>query len=119
MTTYQDFTRQIGDQWVAALKRAEETATTASHNVQEAVAKIDLPQVPLPEKVAQFNESAAERLPKPREILKANFELTQRLLAAQNELALKLLAAVTGGVEAAPAAATKTAKKAPAKAATK
>ena len=112
MTTYQDFTRQIGDQWVAALKRAEETATTASQNVQDAVAKIDLPKVPLPEKVTQFNESVADRLPKPREILQANFELTQRLLSAQNELALKLLAAAIGGVEAAPVPARKTAKKA-------
>ena len=103
MPTYQDFTRQIGDQWVAALKRAEETVTTVSQNVQNAVAKIDLPQVPVPEKLTQFNESVAEKLPKPTEILQANFELTERLLGAQNELALKLLAAATGQVEVAPA----------------
>jgi len=103
MTTYQDFTRQIGDQWVAALERAQETVTTVSQNVQEAVAKIDVPPVPVPEKVTQFNESVAEKLPKPSEILRANYELTERLLGAQNELALKLLAAVTGEVEAAPA----------------
>lgn len=114
MTTYQDVTRQIGDQWVAALKRAEETVTTVSQNVHEAVAKIDVPQVPVPERLTQFNESVAERLPKPSEILQANFELTERLLAAQNDLALKLLAAATGGVEAAPAPAPakKTAKQA-------
>ena len=103
MTTYQDFTRQIGDQWVTTLQRAEESLTTVSQNVQEAVAKIDLPQVPVPEKVTQFNESVAEKLPKPSEILQANFELTERLLGAQNELALKLLAVATGDVEAAPA----------------
>ena len=115
MPTYQDFTRQIGDQWVAALKRAEETVTTVSQNVQEAVAKIDLPQVPVPERVTQFNESVAEKLPKPTEILQANFELTERLLGAQNELALKLLAAAAGEVEPAPAPAPAPAKKASSK----
>lgn len=112
MNTYQDFTRKIGDQWVAALKRAEETVTTVSQSVQGAVAKIDMPQVPVPEKVTEFHESVSEKLPKPSEILQANFELTKRLLVAQNELALKLLAAATGEADApAPAPAKKAASK--------
>jgi predicted trehalose synthase len=103
MTTYQEYTRQVGDQWVAALKRAEEAVTSASQNVQEAVAKLDVPQVPVPEQVSKFSASVAEKLPKPSEILQANFELTERLLAAQQELALKVLAAATREGEAASA----------------
>ena len=103
MTTYAEFIRQSGDQWVAALKRAEEAVTTVSQNVHGAVAKLDVPQVPLPEQVAKFNESVTDKLPKPSEILLANFELTERLLNAQKELALKVLAASTGEVKAAPA----------------
>lgn len=97
MTSYSDITRQIGDQWVAALKRAEEAVSTAAQNVQEGLAKLEVPQIPVPEQVTKFNEAVAERLPKPSEILAANFELTERLLAAQKELALKVLAAATGG----------------------
>jgi hypothetical protein len=103
MPSYQEFTRQFGDQWIAALKRAEDALTTVSQNVQEAVAKLDVPQVPVPEQVTKFNESVAQKLPKPSEILQANFELTERLLVAHQELALKLLAAATGEGEAAPA----------------
>jgi hypothetical protein len=96
MSNYQDITRQIGDQWVAALKRAEEAVATTAQNVQDALPKFDIPQIPVPEQVTKFNEALAERLPKPSEILAANFELTERLLAAQKELALKVLAAATG-----------------------
>jgi hypothetical protein len=103
MTTYQEFMRQSGDQWVAALKRAEEAVTTVSQSVQGAQAKLDVPQVPVPEQVAKFNESVAEKLPTHSEILLANFELTERLLTAQKELALKVLAASTGDVESGPA----------------
>lgn len=96
MTSYQDITRQIGDQWVAALKRAEDAVGNVAQSVQGALPKFDVPQIPIPEQVTKFNESVAERLPKPSEILQANFELTERLLAAQKELALKVLAAATG-----------------------
>lgn len=112
MTSYQDITRQIGDQWVAALKRAEDTVTTVAQNVQDATAKLNVPQIPVPEQVTRFNEAVADKLPRPSEILQANFELTERLLAAQKDLALKVLASVTGESEAAPAA---PAKKAAAK----
>lgn len=110
MTSYQDITRQIGDQWVAALKRAEDTVATVAQNVQDATAKLNVPQIPVPEQVTKLNDAIAEKLPKPSEILQANFELTERLLAAQKDLALKVLAAATG--ESAPAA---PAKKAAAK----
>lgn len=100
MTNYQDITRQIGDQWVAALKRAEDAVGTVASNVQGSLPKFDVPQIPVPEQVTKFNEAIAERLPKPSEILAANFELTERLLAAQKELALKVLAAATGEAKA-------------------
>lgn len=110
MTTYQEITRQIGDQWVAVLKRAEETVTTVAQNVQDASAKLNVPQIPVPEQLTKFNEAVAEKLPKPSEILQANFELTERLLQAQKELALKVLAAATGETEAPATKATKSAK---------
>jgi peptidoglycan hydrolase CwlO-like protein len=116
MTSYQDITRQIGDQWVEALKRAEDSVATATQNVQGAVAKLDVPQIPVPEQLTKLNEAVAERLPKPSEILQANFELSERLLAAQKALALKVLAAVTGEPEAVPSAAP---SEAPAKATAK
>jgi hypothetical protein len=106
MTSYSDITRQIGDQWVAALKRAEEAVGTVAQNVQDGLGKIEVPQIPVPEQVTRFNEAVAERLPKPSEILAANFELTERLLAAQKELALKVLAAATGGDKGAATAET-------------
>jgi len=103
MTSYQDITRQIGDQWVAALKRAEENVTTVVQNVQDARGKIEVPQIPVPEQVTKFNEAIAGRLPKPSEILQANFELTERLLIAQKEFALKVLAVSAAESDEAPA----------------
>lgn len=104
MTSYQDITRQIGDQWVAALKRAEDAVGNVAQSVQGALPKFEVPQIPVPEQVTRFNEAVAERLPKPSEILQANFELTERLLAAQKELALKVLAAATRQSDAEPTA---------------
>ena len=95
MTSYQDITRQIGDQWIAALKGAEENLGKVSQNLQEAAAKVELPQLPVSEQVTKFNEAVAGQFPQPSEILEANFELTQRLLVAQKELALKVLAAAS------------------------
>lgn len=97
MSTYSEWTRQVGDQWVAALKRAEDAITAASTNLKEATAKVNLPPVQVPEQISKFNEAVAERLPKPEEVVEANFELTTRLLAAQRELTLKLLEAGTPG----------------------
>lgn len=91
MTTYQDITKQVGDQWVAAFKRTEDAAVAFAQNVQEARAKVEVPEFPVPEQVAKFNEAIAERFPKPSEIVEANFELTQRLLTAQRDLTLRLL----------------------------
>lgn len=97
MNTYGEWTREIGDQWVAALKRVEEAITSAAANVKDAAAKVNLPPVQVPEQVGKFNEAMAERLPKPQQVVEANFELTTRLLAAHRELTLKLLDASAPG----------------------
>ena len=91
MTTYSEWTKQVGDAWVAALKRAEDAVESVSTSMRESTAKMNLPPVQVPEQVSKLNEAVGEKLPKPSEIVEANFELTSRLLAAQRELTLKLL----------------------------
>jgi hypothetical protein len=95
VTTYSEWTQQLGDAWVAALKRAEDTLVSVSSTVRESTAKMDLPAVEVPEQITKLNEAVSEKLPKPSEIVEANFELTNRLLAAQRELTLKLIEAGT------------------------
>lgn len=94
MSTYEDITRQVGDQWVAAFKQAEETVAEISRSVHQAAPRVAMPQFPVPEQLTRLRESLGERLPRPSEIVEANFELTQRLLAAQRDLSLSLIAAV-------------------------
>ncbi|CCH76362.1 hypothetical protein BN12_1200016 [Nostocoides japonicum T1-X7] len=100
MTSYKEITEQIGDQWVAALKRAEENLGSFVAGVQESRSKID---VPTPESITKLTESFQEGLPKPSEVVEANFELTNRLLAAQRDLTLRLLEASSAKGESAPA----------------
>jgi hypothetical protein len=105
MTTYAEITKQLGDQWIEGIKKAEEALTKLADNVTDAAS--NLPQVPTPEALTRFNEAVAERLPNPREVIEANFDLTQRLLAAHRDFSLSLL----GRTEAAPAPADKPAPK--------
>jgi hypothetical protein len=91
MTSYSEWTKQVGDAWVAALKRAEDAIGTVSTSVRDSAAKVDLPPVQVPEHISRLNEAVSDRLPKPAEIVEANFELTSRLLEAQRELTLKLI----------------------------
>lgn len=93
MSSYEDITRQIGDQWVAALQRAEESVTSFAEEVVEARGNLDIPQVPVPEQLSKLTETLSEQFPKPSEVVEANFELTERLLNAQKALTLKVLAA--------------------------
>ncbi|CCH78581.1 hypothetical protein BN12_3000002 [Nostocoides japonicum T1-X7] len=90
MTSYQEITQQIGDQWVAALKRAEDTVSMVADGIQQTRDRID---VPASDAFAKLSESFQEGLPKPSEIVEANFELTNRLLAAQRDLTLRLIEA--------------------------
>ena len=111
MTTYTEITNQIADQWVAALKNAEATVAKLSENAQRVVEAIPTPSLPTGEPFAKLNEVLSEHLPKPSEIVEANFEFTNRLLTAQRDLTLKVLeAAASNEKPAAPAA--KAAKKA-------
>ena len=99
MTSYQDVIRQVGDQWVAVLRQAEQSVGKFSESVQQASAGLEVPKVDLPEPLAKLNEALAEHLPSPSEIIQANFDLATRLLEAQRELALKLLEASPGAAK--------------------
>jgi hypothetical protein len=115
MTSYQEITRKVGDQWVAALKRAEDSIVKATENLDDVRGKVDLPDFPAPAALTKLNEAFSERLPKPSEVVEANFELTSRVLAAQRDLTLRLLEVSGRGAgrrePAAKVAAKKTAKK--------
>ena len=91
MPTYQEIAKQIGDQWVGAIKQVEETLVQYAENAQNAAPTFETPDIPTPEAVAQFTESISQQLPKPLEVVQANFELTERLLHAQRDLTLRLL----------------------------
>jgi hypothetical protein len=90
MPSYQDVTREIGDQWVAALKRTEDALASVAQGVRD---RVDLPQIPVPDRLSRLNDALSDRVPLPSELVKANFELTERLLAAQRDLTLRLLGA--------------------------
>ena len=97
MPSYTEVTQQIGDQWVSALESAQDVVSAYATGAQS-VRKVDYARA-VPEPVAKFNaairerldEAIGERLPKPSEIVEANFELAQRLMAAQRDLTLRLL----------------------------
>lgn len=91
MPTYQEIANQIGDQWVSAIKQVEETLVQYAENARNATPTFETPDIPTPEAVAKFSESMSLNLPKPREVIQANFELTERLLHAQRDLTLRLL----------------------------
>lgn len=90
MPSYQDVTREIGDQWVAALKRTEDALASVAQGVRD---RVDLPQIPVPDRLSRLNDALSDRVPLPSELVKANFELTERLLVAQRDLTLRLLGA--------------------------
>jgi hypothetical protein len=93
VTTYTEWTTQVGDAWVAALKRAEDAIESVSASVRESAATMQLPQFQVPEQMSTMTNPLSEKLPKPSEIVEANFELTNRVLTAQRELTIKLLEA--------------------------
>ena len=114
MTSYQEITRKVGDQWVAALKSAEDSIVKLAENLDDVRGKVELPDFPEPAALTKLNKALSERLPKPSEVIEANFELTSRLLTAQRDLTLRLLEVsgrAAGRQTAAKAAAKKTAKK--------
>jgi hypothetical protein len=113
MPSYTEVTQQIGDQWVSALERAQDMISAHQAGAQ-ALPKIDYARA-VPEPVAKFNEAIreqldeaiGERLPKPSEIVEANFELSQMLMAAQRDLTLRLLELSANGESAQQPKATK------------
>jgi hypothetical protein len=109
MTSYQEITRKVGDQWVAALKTAEDSIVKLAENLDDVRGKVELPDFLAPEALTKLNEALFERLPRPSEVVEANFELTSRVLTAQRDLTLRLLE-VSGRQPAAKKAAKTTAK---------
>lgn len=106
MNTYSEMTEQIGDQWVAAIKRAEQAVSLASGRIAQTSSRAmaDLPQLPVPDMVAQAAEAISSRIPDPCEIVAANFALAERLLGSQRDLAMRLLEAARPAAETAKAA---------------
>jgi hypothetical protein len=96
MSIYQQITRGIGDQLVASLGRVEKAIASTGGSIRE---KVDLPELPI---LDNLSAALTEHLPSAREIVHANFELTERLLAAHRNLALRLVGA-TGSACLAPA----------------
>ncbi len=87
-----------------------DSAHSFAQNASDIRGKFEVPQVQVPEQLAKLNETLTARLPQPSEIVKANFELTERLLCAQKELTLKVLAFASTEAPAPAAKATKSAK---------
>ena len=93
MATYAQVTKQLGDLWVDALKRAEDSVATA------AKARPTMRE-------ARPVRLLGQEIPTMREVVEANFELAERVLKAQKHYALKTVeAAFPEAVKSAPAAA--------------
>jgi hypothetical protein len=78
MATYAQMTKQLGDVWVDALKRAEDSVTTAART---------RPTVSAARRTRVFGQE----LPTMREVVEANYELAERLLKAQKHYALRAI----------------------------
>jgi hypothetical protein len=96
MSIYTNVTEQLGDLWIAALKRAEQAVDVASDGLAKAgstarLDKLPRPELPRPEVVTNATGAISARLSSPREVVAANFALAQRLLDAQQQVTLRLL----------------------------
>ena len=78
MATYSQVTKQVGDLWVDALKRAEDAVTTASRTQSPSFRSGSAPR-----------SQTLGQLPTLREVVEANFELAERVLHAQKKYVLK------------------------------
>jgi hypothetical protein len=83
MSQYSQATKQLGDLWVDALKRAEETVSTAAKSRTQATHR------PAPVR----RTGLRQELPSLHEVVQANFELAERVLKAQKHYALKAIEA--------------------------
>jgi hypothetical protein len=81
-TTYSQVTKQVGDLWVDALKRAEEAVSTASRTRSPALRPTSVPR-----------SQTLGQLPTLHEVVEANFELAERVLHAQKRYVLKAVEA--------------------------
>jgi hypothetical protein len=81
-STYSQVTKQVGDLWVDALKRAEDAVTTSSRTQPSAFRPMSAPR-----------SQTLGQLPTLREVVEANFELAERVLHAQKKYMLKAVEA--------------------------
>jgi hypothetical protein len=81
MATYTQVTKQFGDLWVDALKRAEEAVASAAKTRQTQ------PRRPIRQ------TTLSRELPTLHEVVEANFDLAERVLKAQKHYALKAIEA--------------------------
>lgn len=112
MTSYQEITEQIVDQWASAFKAIGDNVVGVSDAFDAARGKIALPAFPNWTALTGLSEVLSKWLPTPSEAVDANFELTSRLLGAQRELALQLLETGSRAAGSGQASAGKTGAKA-------
>ena len=91
MTSYQEITRKVATSGSLRSRPPRTSIVKLAENLNDARGKVELPDFPVPEALTKLNEALSERLPKPSEVVEANFELTSRLLTAQRDLTLRLL----------------------------
>jgi hypothetical protein len=110
-TTYRELANQIADQWVAAMKNAEQVLVAIAEGSQRLAETAPKPLVEVPSfgSLDKLNEVLGENLPKPSEIVETNFEFANRLLTAQRDLTLRLLEVNAAQAEAAKPARAKNA----------
>lgn len=83
MSRYTEFTQDIGEKLVELSKPVQDASVDAVATISETVADF-VPELKLP-----------EAIPAPSDIVKANFDLAQKLVAAQRDYVLRVLDAIS------------------------
>ncbi len=98
MSSYTQFTQQVGTAILDAARQVQNAVVQAVEGVDGLVAKLpglpDGTSVPLADRLAGLpGLPTLPGLPSAREVVSAHFDLTERLLAAQRAFALRLVTA--------------------------
>jgi hypothetical protein len=104
-TTYSNVVEQIGNDWVGALNRTADVAAKLADDTQRANAKFvkELPaRLSLAPQVAKLGAALPASVPRPTEVVEANFELVQRVATAHRDLAIRLIEVSSGNDVASP-----------------
>ena len=92
MPRYQEITRQVGDRSVGALDRARDVMAVMTNRFTAGGRRVENSRALVPAPLAKL-QRGLPALPKLKEIVEANLELTSRILVAQNAATLKVLTA--------------------------